>query len=147
MKREIFLDNGINIPKNKLKMLKTDLIFHTAKPTFITKVDSFLDSNIPPRFNQIDEKREIKYLTKYLKEHHFGKTIIEKPPLYLFTSVLAKGFKPNPYRSTTYQSFNKSINRSQVSFYYLNQKNKKVFSPKTEKKNNKKKIIYKRKIT
>ena len=146
MKREIFLDNGINIPKNKLKMLKTDLIFHTAKPTFITKVDSFLDSNIPPRFNQIDEKREIKYLTKYLKEHHFGKTIIEKPPLYLFTSVLAKGFKPNPYRSTTYQSFNKSINRSQVSFYYLNQKNqknkKKVFSPKSEKHNKIKRKIF-----
>ena len=146
MKREIFLDNGINIPKNKLKMLKTDLIFHTAKPTFITKVDSFLDSNIPPRFNQIDEKREIKYLTKYLKEHHFGKTIIEKPPLYLFTSVLAKGFKPNPYRSTTYQSFNKSINRSQVSFYYLNQKNKKVFSPKTEKKTIKKKLFIKERL-
>ena len=146
MNREIFLDNDINVPRNKLKMLKTDLIFHTAKPTFITKVDSFLDSNIPPRYNQIDEQREIKYLTKYLKDHHFGKIMTEKPPLYLFTSVLTKGYKASPYKSTTYQSFNKSINRSQVSFYYLNQKNqknkKKVFSPKSEKHNKIKRKIF-----
>ena len=146
MNREIFLDNDINVPRNKLKMLKTDLFFHTAKPTFITKVDSFLDSNIPPRYNQIDEQREIKYLTKYLKDHHFGKIMTEKPPLYLFTSVLTKGYKASPYKSTTYQSFNKSINRSQVSFYYLNQKNKKnkkkVFSPKSEKHNKIKRKIF-----
>ena len=142
MKREIFLDNGINVPRNKLKMLKTDLIFHTAKPTFITKVDNFLDTNIPPRFNQIDEQREIKYLTKYLKDHHFGKVYSEKPPLYLFTSVLTKGYKASPTKSTTYQSFNKSINRSQVSFYYLNQKNKKLFSQKSERKNKTKRKLF-----
>lgn len=41
MKREILLENGYNMPMKKLKMLKTDLIIHTAKPTFLTKVDSF----------------------------------------------------------------------------------------------------------
>ena len=35
MKREFYQKMDI-MPMKKLKMLKTDLIFHTAKPTFLT---------------------------------------------------------------------------------------------------------------
>ena len=58
MKKEIQLDNSINEPKRKLKLLKTNLIFHTARPTFLTKVEDFLGKSIPPRKGYIDEKKK-----------------------------------------------------------------------------------------
>ena len=101
MKREILLENGYNMPMKKLKMLKTDLIFHTAKPTFLTKVDSFLDSIIPPKYTYIDDKKEVKYLTKYLKERNNEKEAEEKPPLYIYTRILTRGIDLTN-RSTSY---------------------------------------------
>ena len=89
MKREILLENGYNMPMKKLKMLKTDLIFHTAIPTFLTKVDSFLI--IPPKYTCIDDKKEVKYLTKYLKERNNEKEAEEKLPLYIYTRILSRG--------------------------------------------------------
>ena len=125
MKKEIQLDNSINEPKRKLKLLKTNLIFHTARPTFLTKVEDFLGKSIPPRKGYIDEKKEIHYLTKYLKDYNYEKEKEERPPLYLYTSFLSKGIDTTINTMTTsYQSRNKSINRNQVSFYYLNQLNK-----------------------
>ena len=124
MKREILLENGYNMPMKKLKMLKTDLIFHTAKPTFLTKVDSFLDSIIPPKYTYIDDKKEVKYLTKYLKERNNEKEAEEKPPLYIYTRILTRGIDLTN-RSTSYNSVH-SVNRRQVSFYYLNLKEQKI---------------------
>ena len=124
MKREILLENGYNMPMKKLKMLKTDLIFHTAIPTFLTKVDSFLDLIIPPKYTCIDDKKEVKYLTKYLKERNNEKEAEEKPPLYIYTRILTRGIDLTN-RSTSYNSVH-SVNRRQVSFYYLNLKDQKI---------------------
>ena len=139
MKREILLENGYNMPMKKLKMLKTDLIFHTAKPTFLTKVDSFLDSIIPPKYTYIDDKKEVKYLTKYLKERNYEKEVEEKPPLYIYTRILTRGIDLTN-RSTSYNSVH-SVNRRQVSFYYLNLKEQKI--KKRKKINRRKKKIKK----
>ena len=126
MRREITLDESINEPNRKLKLLKTNKIFHTAKPTFLSKVEGFINKTIPSRINYINEKKEINYLTKYLKDYNFEKELTEFPPLYFYTSILLKGNNHSTNNtSSTYQSINKSINRSQVSYYYLNQKNKK----------------------
>ena len=140
MKREIQLDDSINEPKRKLKLLKTNLIFHTARPTFLTKVEDFLEKTIPPRKGYIDEKKEIHYLTKYLKDYNYEKELEERPPLYLYTSFLTKGIDTSINTLTTsYQSRNKSISRNQVSFYYLNQLNKNLSV--------KKKLEYKKRKT
>ena len=93
MRREITLDDSINEPNRKLKLLKTNKIFHTAKPTFLSKVEGFLNKTIPSRFNYIDEKKEINYLTKYLKDYNFEKELTEFPPLYFYTSILLKGIE------------------------------------------------------
>lgn len=124
MRREIALDDSINEPNRKLKLLKTNKIFHTAKPTFLTKVDSFLDSIIPPKYTYIDDKKEVKYLTKYLKERNNEKEAEEKPPLYIYTRILTRGIDLTN-RSTSYNSVH-SVNRRQVSFYYLNLKDQKI---------------------
>jgi hypothetical protein len=103
--------------KRKLKLLKTNLIFHTARPTFLTKVEDFLGKSIPPRKGYIDEKKEIHYLTKYLKDYNYEKEKEERPPLYLYTSFLSKGIDlSNNTLTTSYQSRNKSISKNQVNF-------------------------------
>ena len=148
MKREIQLDDSINEPKRKLKLLKTNLIFHTARPTFLTKVEDFLEKTIPPRKGYIDEKKEIHYLTKYLKDYNYEKELEERPPLYLYTSFLTKGIDTSINTLTTsYQSRNKSISRNQVSFYYLNQLNKNLsVKKKLEYKKRKTKLVKKEKF-